>query len=66
MDCYEKVFATRNYGYLLTKEDATRLEGRDLIQKAEDMQKSFPYWAERKMGLFVPQMQALEDDQFGL
>ena len=27
VDCYEKVFATRNYGYLLAKSDATRLEG---------------------------------------
>lgn len=27
VDCYEKVFATRNYGYLLIKNDQTRLEG---------------------------------------
>ena len=25
--CFEKVFATRNYGYLLTKNDQTKLEG---------------------------------------
>ena len=29
IDCYEKVFATRNYGYLLAKNDQTRLEGQD-------------------------------------
>lgn len=27
VDCYEKVFATRNYGYLLQKNEGTRLEG---------------------------------------
>ena len=62
VECYEKVFATRNYGYLLAKSDATRLEGQDLIKKADEMQKAFPYWSERKMGLFVPQMQALNDE----
>ena len=66
VDCYEKVFATRNYGYLLAKSDQTRLEGQDLINKADEMQKAFPYWSERKMGLFVPQMKALQDDEFGL
>lgn len=60
--CYENVFATRNYGYLLAKSDATRLEGQDLIKKADELQKGFPYWSERKMTLFVPQMQALQDD----
>ena len=66
VDCYEKVFATRNYGYLLVKNDSTRLEGQDLIKKADEMQKAYPYWSERKMGLFVPQMKALNDDEFGL
>jgi len=37
VDCYEKVFATRNYGYLLVKNDETRLEGQDLIKKADVM-----------------------------
>ena len=59
VECFEKVFATRNYGYLLAKHDKTRLEGQDLIKKAEEMQMAYPYWSERKMGLFVPQMQAL-------
>jgi hypothetical protein len=27
VDCYEKVFATRNYGYLLTKHAESKLEG---------------------------------------
>jgi len=26
-ECYEMVFVTRNYGYLLAKNDETRLEG---------------------------------------
>lgn len=36
-ECYEKVFATRNYGYLLAQKEATRLEGNDHIKKAEEM-----------------------------
>jgi len=36
-ECYEKVFATRNYGYLLAQKEATRLEGNDYIKKADDM-----------------------------
>jgi hypothetical protein len=27
VNCFERVFATRNYGYLLAGKDATRLEG---------------------------------------
>ena len=30
-DCYAKVFATRNYGFLLAKNEQTRLEGDDFI-----------------------------------
>ena len=30
-DCYLKVFAKRNFGYLLAKEESTRLEGNDYI-----------------------------------
>ena len=37
IECYEKVYTTRNYGYLLAKSDATRLEGQDLIKKSEEM-----------------------------
>ena len=65
-DSYELVFVTRNYGYLLAANDATRLEGQDYIKQAEEMQKAFPYWSERKMGLFVPIMSTLEDSQYGL
>ncbi len=36
-DSYELVFATRNYGYLLAKNDATRLEGNDYIKKADEL-----------------------------
>jgi len=62
--CYEKVFATRNYGYLLAKHDETRLEGQDLIKKSDELQQAFPYWAERKMGLFVPVMQPVDEANF--
>lgn len=65
-DCYELVFVTRNYGYLLAKNDETRLEGQDYIKQAEEMQKAFPYWSERKMGLFVPIMTTLDESQYGL
>ena len=36
-DAYELVFATRNYGYLLAKNDETRLEGNDYIKKADEL-----------------------------
>ena len=32
VECYEKVFALRNYGYLLAKNNDTRLEGKDYIE----------------------------------
>lgn len=66
LDCYERVFAHRNYGYMLAKNDSTRQEGQDFIARAEEMQKGFPYWSERKMGLFVPIMTTLDESQFGL
>jgi len=56
-DGYETVFATRNYGYILAKHDETRLEGKDYIEKAERMEQGYPYWAERKLSLFVPVLQ---------
>ena len=37
IDCYEKVFAMRNYGYILAKKEATRLEGNDFIKKADEL-----------------------------
>lgn len=52
--CYEKVFTLRNYGYLLARKNETRLEGKDYITLAEEMQLKFPYWQERRMNLFVP------------
>ena len=63
-DAYELVFATRNYGFLLANEEKTRLEGQDLIAAADRMQKTHPYWAERKMWLFVPVTATLSDDQY--
>ena len=30
-DCYERVYALWNYGQVLSRKDATRLEGRDYI-----------------------------------
>ena len=66
VDCYEKVFVTRNYGYLLAKNDQTRLEGQDLIKKADTMQEGFVPWSERKMGLFVPVMGVVPDESIGL
>lgn len=61
-ESYELVFAMRNYGYLLAKNDETRMEGNDYIKKAEELQTSFPFWSERKMGLFVPVMAVLDED----
>ena len=53
-DCFEKVFALRNYGQLLAKNEETRLEGADYLKQAEAMSLQYPYWSERKMNLFVP------------
>ena len=39
VECFEKVYATRNYGYLLVKNDSTRHEGQDLIEKSNEMAK---------------------------
>ena len=36
-ESYELVFARRNYGYLLAKNDETRMEGNDYIKKAEEL-----------------------------
>jgi hypothetical protein len=66
IDCYEKVFATRNYGYLLAKREETRLEGNDFIKKADEMQAFHPYWAERQLGLFTPTLDMVADDLYGI
>lgn len=54
--CYEKVFALKTYGYLLAQQESTRLEGNDYIKQSQELQQLHPYWAERKMNLFVPVM----------
>lgn len=59
-DCYEKVFALRNYGYILARNEETRHEGQDYIQQAEALETKFPYWSERKMNLFVPVMGVID------
>lgn len=53
--CYLKVFAKRNYGYMLAKDDSTRHEGNDLIKEAEELNKMYPHWAERNLNLFIPE-----------
>ena len=62
VDCYEKVFALRNYGYLLARNEETRHEGKDYIEQAETLEVRFPYWSERKMNLFVPVMGPVLDE----
>jgi hypothetical protein len=65
-DCFEKVFALKNYGYLLAKHEDTRLEGNDYLKQAEHLGLQFPYWSERKMNLFVPVMTIDEDSLLNL
>ena len=65
-DCYEKVFALRNYGYLLARNEETRHEGKDYIEQAEKLETRFPYWSERKMNLFVPVMGIVMDETSGI
>lgn len=57
---------TKNYGYMLAKRDETRHEGSDMIKNSEAMYMQYPYWAERKMQMFVPVMATLDEEQFGL
>ena len=53
-DCYERVYAIWNYGQVLSKQDATRLEGRDYIDKANRLFAVYPKHAERRLGYFCP------------
>ena len=64
--CYELCFGMRNYGYTLAKDEDTRVEGQDYIAKSDEMQKTHPYWAERRMGLFVPVASAVQEDQLNI
>jgi len=64
-ECYERVFALWNYGNILSANDQTRLEGKDIIAEAADLMQKYPYWAERRMGLFAPVM-TLDDGLDGL
>jgi hypothetical protein len=62
VDCYEKVFALRNYGYILARNEETRHEGQDYIKQAEALETRYPYWSERKLNLFVPVMGVVMDE----
>ena len=51
----------RNYGYMLAKRPETSHEGKDYITKANETAAYYPYWSERRMSLFVPQIAHIED-----
>ncbi|CAI2367882.1 unnamed protein product [Moneuplotes crassus] len=53
-DDYIKVFVLRNYGHILARHKEHKEEGDRYIKKADDLDRKFPYWAERKLGLFTP------------
>lgn len=54
VDDYIKVFVYRNYGHLLMRHKEHEEEGKRYVHKADELDKNFPYWAERKLGLFTP------------
>lgn len=68
VDCFERIFVTRNYGYLLASKDETRLEGQDYIKRVNKMleEEGFPYWTEKKMLLFVPALQPIDEALYGI
>lgn len=51
---YIKVFVLRNYGHLLMRHKQHEEEGKGIVHKADELDKNYPYWAERKMCLFTP------------
>jgi hypothetical protein len=51
---YIKVFVLRNFGHILARHKEHKDEGMRYIKQADDLDKTFPYWAERKLNLFIP------------
>lgn len=54
IDDYIKVFVYRNYGHLLMRHKEHQEEGKRYVHKADDLDRNYPYWAERKLCLFTP------------
>lgn len=54
IEVYEKVFCMRNYGYTIVQSEELKLEGQDYIKKADELERQFPYWSQRKLHFFVP------------
>lgn len=55
-DDYIKVFVLRNYGHLLTRHKEHEEEGKKYIHEADELDRKYPYWSERKMSLFTPKV----------
>ena len=60
--CYERPYVMWNYGQLLSRNESTRLEGRDYLAEAERLFHNYNHWAERKMNYFVPSVTLDEFD----
>lgn len=60
---YIKVFVLRNFGHILARHKEHKEEGDRYIKQADELDRKFPYWAERKLGLFTPMipLEPLED-----
>lgn len=54
VDDYVKVFVLRNYGHILSKHKQHQEEAKRHMHDADELDKNFPYWSERKMCLFTP------------
>jgi len=49
IDDYVKVFVLRNYGHILCRHKEHLQDGKARIHEADELDKNYPYWAERKL-----------------
>jgi len=54
---FNKVFALQMYGSMLKNVEKRELEGLEYLNKAEQLQKKLPVWAERAVNLHVPDVE---------
>ena len=54
VDDYVKVFVLRNYGHILSRHKQHLEQAKKHMHDADELDKKYPYWSERKMCLFTP------------
>ena len=45
-----------------TKDEQSRLEGEEFMKKAQEMEKDYPYWNERRLQVFLPEPTIIQPD----